>query len=180
MLSEYKKSGIDRHRRLLYNGTPMVAQIFMDGGVPAMHGGRSNRTVVVGALIWYAGGIALSLKGWQLVAAADTLQPGKAWPWLSVAAGLTIGSIKAKYLFADICRKNLDRIGALEEPGIWQCFRPRFFLFLLVMIAVGAALARLARENYPLLIAVSLLDISIATALFGSSYVFWASRPAGK
>ena len=135
---------------------------------------------MVGAVIWYAGGVALGLEGWPLLAAAGTLQPGNDWPWLAIAAGMTIGAIKAKFLFARICRKNLERIDALEHPGVWQCFRPRFFFFLLAMIAAGAILSRFARDNYPFLIARSLLVISISTSLFFSSFAFFSFNPAGE
>ena len=48
------------------------------------------------ALIWYAGGIVLALKGWQLLFEADAMRPEKYWPWLAVIIGLMIGIMKAK------------------------------------------------------------------------------------
>jgi len=41
------------------------------------------------------------------------------------------------------------------------------------MIITGATLSNLAHGNYPLLIAIAALDLAIAVALLGSSYVFW-------
>ena len=41
------------------------------------------------------------------------------------------------------------------------------------MILVGAAISKIAHGNYLLLLAVAALDLTIATALLGSSYVFW-------
>jgi hypothetical protein len=49
-------------------------------------------------------------------------------------------------------------------------------LALAVMIATGATLSRLDHSNYPFLIAVATLDLSLAVALLGSSYVFWKRR----
>lgn len=113
------------------------------------------------------------LKGWRLLAEANTLQPDLVWPWLAITAGVLIGMTKAKLLFIRSCRKNLERIDALEHPGIWQCFRPRFFLFLLAMIMAGAILSNQAQNNYLFLLGVAVLDFSIASALYVSSYVFW-------
>jgi len=36
--------------------------------------------------------------------------------------------------------------------------------------------SRLAHNNSPLLIGVGLLDLSLATALLGSSYTFWQQK----
>jgi hypothetical protein len=92
--------------------------------------------------------------------------------WLSGGAGILIGVVKVKFLFNHFCRRNLDRIAALQHPKIWQFFRPGFMVFLAAMIVFGATLSRLALDNYPLLIGVIVLDFSLATALLGSSLVF--------
>lgn len=137
----------------------------------------SKRSVkTASALIWYIGAIALALKGGRLLAEADRLQPEKIWPWLAIAIGMSIGIMKARLFFIRACQKNLARIDAIENPRIWQCFRPRFFLFLFAMIVAGATLARLAHDNYPFLIGVAALDFSIAAALFSSSYIFWSHK----
>jgi hypothetical protein len=128
---------------------------------------------ILAALVWYAGGIVLLLKGRSLLVEAEALQPEHAWPWLGAVVGLVLGSLKAKFLFSKSCRKNLDRIAALEQPQLWQFYRPGFFVFLVLMITTGATLSRLAHDNYAFLISVATLDISIAIALLGSSYAFW-------
>ena len=40
------------------------------------------------------------------------------------------------------------------------------------MIAAGATLSRLAHGNYGFLIGVAILDLSIGTALLGSSFIY--------
>jgi len=135
---------------------------------------RSLRAMA--ALVWYIGGIVLLLKGSDLLMEAGSIKPEESWPWLAVAAGLFIGGFKAKFIFNRSCQKNLDRIAALDKPKIWQFFRPGFFVALIIMIMVGATLSRLAHNNYPFLISVGILDLSIATALLWSSHIFWKQK----
>ncbi len=130
---------------------------------------------ILAALVWYIGGFALLLKGRSLLAEADALEPERVWPWLGAVVGLLLGGLKAKYLFVKSCRKNVNRIAALEQPKIWQFFKPSFFMFLTLMIMTGATLSRLAHGHYVFLILVAVLDISIAIALLGSSYVYVSS-----
>ena len=137
----------------------------------------SARTLnILSALVWYGGGIALLLKGRSLLAEAEALNPGQPWPWLGAAAALLLGGLQAKFMFAKSCRKNLDRIVALDEPKVWQFFRPGFFVFLALMIAAGATLSRLAHQSYAWLIAVAMIDWIVAVSLLGSSYVFWQQK----
>jgi len=128
---------------------------------------------ILAALAWYVGGTILLLKGRSLLVEADALKPEEGWPWLAAVAGLFLGGLKAKFLFNKSCQRNLDRIAALKRPRVWQFFRPGFFVVLTVMILVGVNLSRLAHNNYPFLIGVAILDLSISIALLGSSYVFW-------
>ncbi|MCK5312804.1 MAG: hypothetical protein KAJ62_11880 [Desulfobacteraceae bacterium] len=131
---------------------------------------------ILAALLWYIGGIILVSKGGSLLIEADTLKPEQNWTWLALVIGLLIGGLKAKYLFSKSCKKNLTRIDLLIKPKVWQFFRPGFFLFLAIMIVTGVALSRAAHNNYIFLISIAILDISIATALIGSSYVFWKEK----
>jgi len=135
---------------------------------------------ILAALVWYIGGFVLLLKGRSLLIEAGTLNPQQGWIWLAVLAALFFGSLKARFLFSKSCRKNLNRIAGLAEPKIWQFFRPGFFMALAVMIATGATLSRLAHNNYPFLIAVGTLDLSLAVALLGSSMVFWQQKAFAK
>lgn len=126
--------------------------------------------------VWLGGAIFLTLKSASLLAQATALRPGEIWSWLAVAAAILIGAAKARYLFGGFCRKNLDRIAALDDPQVWQAFRPVFYVFLATMILLGVTLSRAAVGNYPALMALVILDISIATALLGSFRVFSQHR----
>ena len=119
-------------------------------------------------------------KGSSLLIEADMLKPEQNWTRWAIVIGLLIGGLKAKYLFSKSCNKNLARIDLLDEPKIWQFFSPKFFLSLAIMIMAGATLSRMAHNNYIFLLSVAILDISIATALIGSSYVFWKQKAFSK
>ena len=126
-------------------------------------------------MMWISGGLDLLLKGASLLTKASTFEKAIAWPLFALVLGFVFGEIKAKFIFIEYCQKNLKRIEKLDNPKFWQFFRPRFFAFLAAMILTGTMLSRLAMNNYPLLIAVATLDLSIATALLASSRVFWGN-----
>ena len=129
--------------------------------------------MLLAALAWISGGIVLLAKGSSLAIEMFSQAPTASLTWLAPVVGIAIGLLKIKYLFNRFCRRNLQRIAALEQPKIWQFFRPGFMAFLTAMIVLGAMLSRLALDNFPLLVGVIALDFSLATALLGSSLNFW-------
>lgn len=134
---------------------------------------------IVSGFVWFSGAIVLLLKSASLLMQAIELRPGEFWTWLAVTAGLLIGGAKAQYLFGGFCRKNLDRIAALDDPQLWQAFRPGFYVFLTTMVLLGATLSKLSSGNYPALMGLVILDISIAIALLGSIREFWRQPRSG-
>ena len=107
---------------------------------------------------------------------AAAIKPDKHWPWTAAASAVLIGGIKAKYLFTKICIKNLNRIDALKKPKLWEFYRVRFFIFLITMIVLGNFISRHAHGNYSMLVTMALIEISLATALLGSSFCFWKKQ----
>jgi hypothetical protein len=137
----------------------------------------SARTLnILAALVWYVGGIRLLQKGIELLIEAESMNPGLAWPWIAGFVGVALGGLKAKYLFTNSIKKNLIRIDGLSKPKIWQFFSPKFFTALTLMILAGVTLSRMSHDNYPFLIVVAILDLGIAIALLGSSYVYWTQK----
>ncbi len=137
----------------------------------------STRTLnILAAFVWYVGGTVLLIKGGGLLLEAHSLRSGMYWIWIVIAAGLCFGGLKGKFIFSKTCQNNLVRIRSLDQPKVWQIFRPWFFVFLVAMITAGATLSRLAHDNYFFLIGVAILDFSIAIALLWSSYVFWKQK----
>ena len=79
---------------------------------------------------------------------------------------------------AEIYALNKDEGG--RHTPFMSNYRPQFFIFLATMIAIGATLSRAAHGNFPFLLSVAVLDSSIATALLGSSIVFWQEKAFSK
>lgn len=132
---------------------------------------------VLAAATWYIGSGVLLYKGsGYLLEAAGT---GSAvWPALSGAAGVLVGLMRGRTMFLKACHRNLARIDALDDPRVWQFFRPAFFAALAVMIAGGAVLAWLAETGYTGAVVVGGLELIIGTALLTSSVAFWREGPA--
>lgn len=145
----------------------------------------SHRTLnILAAVVWYAGGVALARKGTSLLLEARRQDPEGDCLLLALAAALLLGGLKARFLFSRSCRRNLTRIAALEQPRPWQFFRPGFFAALALMITTGVLLSRLAHADPRFICFVAAVDLTIAVALLGSSWVFWrerafSSRPSG-
>ena len=127
---------------------------------------------LLASLVWYSGAFVLSFKSSRLLIEAHSIKPDLLWIGLAILAGLIIGFIKAKYLFKRLCIKNLKRIGLLEQPKLWQFYRMRFFFFLLTMIIFGSYISHIAHGSYPMLITMAIVEVSLATALLGSSHCF--------
>ena len=72
------------------------------------------------ALVWYIGVVVLLMKSGGLFLKADREGAGSLLVILAILSGLVIGWIKAKYLFAKVCNRNLKRINALKQPMLWQ------------------------------------------------------------
>jgi len=130
----------------------------------------------VSAVVWLVGAVFLLSKATNLFSQAIALRPGETLSWLAIVSGVLIGGVKAKYLFGWFCRKNLERIDTLDDPQLWQAFRPVFYVFLAAMLLLSAMLSRLAIGNYAGLISLVILDISIGVALLGSMQPFLQRR----
>lgn len=125
------------------------------------------------ALVWYIGVVVLLIKSGGLFLKADRDGASSLLVILAILSGLVIGLIKANYLFIKVCNRNLKRINALKQPMLWQFYRIRFFFFLGLMISLGSYLSKLAQGDYLLLIALGVVELSIAIALLVSSHCFW-------
>ena len=128
---------------------------------------------LLAALVWHSGFIVLFFKSSKLLLEAKNINSDQSWIWLAIVTGVVIGAIKARYLYSKLCLKNLYRIDTLTQPKLWNFYRLRFFFFLISMIVLGVFLSRIAHDSYATLIIMAIIEISVATALLGSSHYFW-------
>jgi hypothetical protein len=132
--------------------------------------------MITAAIIWYGGGISLFFKGGALIKNVYVIDAQSIWTYLAPILGIMIGLLKGRFLFSKSCEKNINRIKALSNPRIWQCFRPGILIFLATIIPTGAWMSRAAAGNLTVLCLVGVLDLSIACALLSSSIVFWKRK----
>ena len=85
---------------------------------------------LLAALTWHVGVAVLLIKAASLLFQAHHLRPDELWPLWAALLGTAAGLLKGVFLFSRSCRKNLRRIAALENPKVWQFFRPGFFLLV--------------------------------------------------
>ncbi len=128
---------------------------------------------LLAALVWYCGVVVLVIKSTTLFIASKDLGVNTGALFFAIAVAITVGLIKGKTLFSAICLKNLQRIDSLSKPKIYQFYRPRFFLFLALMITTGVTLGRAAQQNVYFLLGLATIELSVATALFISSFRFF-------
>ncbi len=134
----------------------------------------SKRTLVyLAAAVWYIGGIMLLRSGLELIIEARELKSGILWPLIIITLGIVLGIFQVLFIFRHSCRKNLHRINQLEDPQLWQFYRPGFFLALAIMITSGILLNHLSQGHYYFMMGVAAVDFALTISLLGSSYVFW-------
>lgn len=129
--------------------------------------------IIMAAFVWYSGGIALLFKGGALIKGAYLIDSQSLWTFAAPLLGILAGLLKGRFLFSKSCKKNIKRIRALENPQVWQCFRPGMLIFLAIIIPTGTWMSKSAAGNYTFLCFVGALDLSISFALLTSSIVFF-------
>lgn len=132
--------------------------------------------IILSAVVWYIGGIMLFRSGFELLLLSTGIRPGENWPWVFIGLGILLGVFQASMIFNRSCRKNITRISQLEDPRIWQFFRPGFFLALAIMISSGILLNHLSQGRYFFMLGVAAVDFALTISLLGSSYIFWTEK----
>ena len=134
----------------------------------------SKRVLVyLAASVWYIGGIMLLRSGLELIVQIRSLREDTLWPVIFIVLGIGLGVYQALVIFTPSCRRNLERINLLEDPRLWQFFRPGFFLALAIMITSGILLDHFSQGHYFIMLGVAAVDFALTISLLGSSYIFW-------
>jgi len=112
-------------------------------------------------------------SGLELIIQTREFKSDILWPLIIITLGIALGIIQVLFIFRHSCRKNLQRINQLEDPRLWQFYRPGFFLALAIMITSGILMDHYAQGHYFFMLGVAALDFALTISLLGSSYVFW-------
>jgi uncharacterized membrane protein YukC len=124
------------------------------------------------SIVWYIGFIALSFKSYRLFSEAYLIDANVWYIIMFLTIGVLLALVKTKYIFVHSYNRNLARIEALEHPKIWQFYRVGFFIFLAVVISLGAFLSRMASGDYWFLVAVGVVDMALALALLIAGFEY--------
>jgi hypothetical protein len=126
------------------------------------------------AAVWIGGVVACSEKGTTLLLAAheDMASHTKWIVFLCAALGVFTGLVLGYFLFIPILKKNIDRIVHLESPRIYDCYRLRFWVFLMIVGGGGSILTNMYAEDAQSMAIIGGLDISVGLSL-GSSFVIY-------
>ena len=135
-----------------------------------------NTLIILAAIIWYIGGIMLFRSGIELIIQTREMEPNSSWHWLFILLGVGLGIYQALTIFTRSCQKNIKRINQLENPRIWQFYRPGFFIALAAMISTGVLLDYFSQGHYFFMLIVAALDFALTISLLGSSRVFWTKK----
>lgn len=136
---------------------------------------RKRIVLILAAVMWLGGAASLLSKGSFLLISAHGLTPQSLWPWAAAALGVIAGIIKARFVMSKSCKKNIRRICSIPRPMPWHFFSKKFFVALMLMIAAGVTMSRLAQGHFERLCVVGCLDLSIGIALLISSRFYPAA-----
>ena len=130
------------------------------------------------ALVWMTGVAVLLFKSSRIfMDAAGLGAPGPAVAG-AVVVGFVLGLVKGMFMFVPICLKNINRIMALTSPKVWQFYRNRFFVFLLLMVSFGQWAQAAAEGHRFWMLSLAALELSVGTALLFSFKCFLKILPS--
>jgi hypothetical protein len=150
----------------------MARRVNVERAAPAGLRAREKTLFALAWAVWLGGAASLLLKGTSLLYSAHRLDEGTAAPILALVLAVIVGALKARFVMSRSAHKNIARIRALPAPRLWNFYSGPFFLALLVMIATGATLSRLADGHVDWLCVVGSIDLSIGLALLLSSFAY--------
>lgn len=127
---------------------------------------------VVAGLVWALGAWATGDTACTLAALAVGQGASSAAELGSLGAGAAGGVGAAWALFAPLARANLARIDALEQPRLWESFRPRFLLGLVLFDGGTVLLQTFAVKDAVGRLTMAAVNMAVSVGLGLSLLVF--------
>ena len=128
---------------------------------------------MLAALIWLLGAIACGDLGMKLlVPPSDPTPLSQEDLYTSIGTAIVVGILLGATFFRRLANENCDRINNLHEPKCWECYRIRFYIFLVVFDG-GSVLVSdyFAKDTLSRLI-IGTIDLTICVALSVSFIVY--------
>lgn len=126
-------------------------------------------------IIWFIGFIVTGLLGVQLL--VDCFQRTtsvRSMIALYIVLGFvlicTLGSII--YIFIPLAITNIQRISKLENPKFYQCYRLRFYVYLICFDCVIALIAEFITKTFISTLILGSIDCYVSLCLGGTLFVY--------
>jgi hypothetical protein len=110
----------------------------------------------------------IAIKGSTLLLEAHILRSEMYWIWIAIVAGPCFGSLKREFIFSKSCQNNLARIRSLDQPKVWQIFRPLVLCILSCHDYDWCNPVQLAHGNYYFLIGVAIWISVLLSPCYGA------------
>lgn len=116
------------------------------------------------AAIWLLGAIACGQLSSQLLSAA-AVAVNKTSLYVALSVSVIVGLLLGATLFRRLAMSNIDRIDALNAPRIWEAYRLRFYVLLVLFDGGSVLLTDYLAKSATSRLAVGSVDLAICVAL---------------
>jgi hypothetical protein len=87
---------------------------------------------VTASVIWLLGVFATAADGMKHFTQAKDSGASQGQMIATLISSLLLGLVAGYFGFSLLANRNIDRLGNLEKPLWWECFRARLWLFLMI------------------------------------------------
>ena len=87
---------------------------------------------VTASVIWLLGSFATAADGVKHFKHAKDKGATHIQMIVTLTSSLLLGLVAAYFGFCLLANRNIDRLGKLEKPQWWECFRARLWVFLII------------------------------------------------
>lgn len=116
------------------------------------------------AAIWLLGAIACGQLSSQLLSAA-AVAVNKTSLYIALSVSVIVGLLLGATIFRRLAMSNIDRIDALNAPRIWEAYRLRFYVLLVLFDGGSVLLTEYLAKSATSRLAVGSVDLAICVAL---------------
>lgn len=129
------------------------------------------------SLIWFVGVWATEDTATTLVTLALSQGASVRDAYIAYGIGGVAGLASGFFLFSRLARANVERIAALREPRLYDCFRPHFVVWLCVFDGGTILLQTYVAKDATSRLAMGAVNFAVCVSLATSLlYILWLWR----